>query len=57
MSLKIIQLPDAPQSFALIRRTHDRTIVLSRWPTKNSAFDAHYAEAHSRAPARWPRKS
>jgi hypothetical protein len=50
--LEIIQTPDDAQSFALIRRHPGldgrmAETVLSRWPTKNSAFDALYAELHA----------
>jgi hypothetical protein len=50
--LEIVQLPDAAQDFALVRRHRDvdgRMIetVLSRWPTKNGAHDALYDELHA----------
>jgi hypothetical protein len=47
--LQIVQT--APQSFALVRRHRGddgrmTDTTLSTWPTKNSAHDALYAEAH-----------
>jgi hypothetical protein len=48
--LQIVQTPDSPQSFALIRRHRGvdgrmTDTVLSRWPTRNSAHDALYDES------------
>jgi hypothetical protein len=50
--LEIIHTPDAPQSFALIRRHRGldgrmTDTILSRWPTKNGAHDAMYDELHA----------
>jgi hypothetical protein len=45
--LEIVQLPDAPQSFALVRRHRSGTTTLSTWPTRNSAHDALYDELHA----------
>jgi hypothetical protein len=50
--LEIIQLPDAAQSFALVRRHRDvdgrmTETVLSSWPTRNSAYDSLYDELHA----------
>ena len=45
--LEIIQTPDAPQSFALVRRHRCGITTISTWPTLNSAYDAHYAELHA----------
>ena len=50
--LEIIQLPDAPQYFALVRKHRGldgrmTDTVLSRWPTKNGAHDALYDELHA----------
>jgi hypothetical protein len=45
--LEIVQLPDAPQSFALVRRHRSGTTTLSTWPTRNAAHDSLYDELHA----------
>jgi hypothetical protein len=45
--LEIIQTPDAPQSFALIRRHRSGITTISTWPTRNAAHDALYDELHA----------
>jgi hypothetical protein len=50
--LEIVQLPDAPQSFALTRRHRNASgrmvdTTLSIWPTRNAAHDALYDELHA----------
>jgi hypothetical protein len=47
--LEVIQTSDPARPFALQRRHRGfdgRMVdtIVSRWPTKNAAFDAHYAE-------------
>jgi hypothetical protein len=45
--LEIVQLPDAPQSFALVRRHRCGITTISTWPTRNAAHDALYDELHA----------
>jgi hypothetical protein len=45
--LEIVQLPDAPQSFALVRRHRCGITLISKWPTRNAAHDAMYDELHA----------
>jgi hypothetical protein len=42
--LEVIATPDAPQSFALVRRHRCAITTISTWPTRNAAHDAMYDE-------------
>jgi hypothetical protein len=45
--LEVIATPDAPQSFALVRRHRCGITTISSWPTRNAAHDALYDELHA----------
>jgi hypothetical protein len=45
--LSVIATPDAPQSFALVRRHRCGITTISAWPTRNAAHDALYDELHA----------
>ena len=45
--LEVIATPNAPQSFALVRRHRCGITLISTWPTRNAAHDALYDELYA----------